>query len=76
MLPKAEFLRILRTITTRPEEKANTTNEIYENFAENFFLTGVIKDNEQFVDFAKFKSVFNSFKMNILDLLDFVIGNF
>ena len=73
---KAEFFRVLRNVTANVEDKSTGTNEIFNNFCDNFYLTGIIKEDSEYVDFEKFKTVFNSFKMNILDLLDFIVGNF
>ena len=63
-------------MTSNVEDKGTGTNEILDNFCDNFYLTGIVKEDSEHVDFEKFKSVFCSMKMNILDLLDFIAGSF
>jgi hypothetical protein len=53
--------------------QASTAN-LYDNFVENFLLTGVIRKDKEFVDFGKLRHVFMSHKMNIHDLIDLIAG--
>jgi hypothetical protein len=47
---------------------------LYDNFVENFILTGIIKKESELVDFERFKYVFFSHKMNIHDMIDLIAG--
>jgi len=50
------------------------SNGLYETFVENYKLIGVIKVEEEYVDFNRFKQVYLFNKMNILDLIDLISG--
>lgn len=51
-------------------EKAN----LFENFIENFELTGILKKNTNEVDFERFKYIYSTHKMNIRDMIDLISG--
>lgn len=74
MVTKEEFLRLLRIVTSKSEEKAFEENHIYEKYVYQFEMAGVIREDTKFVDFNRFKFVFNTFKMDILELLDLILN--
>jgi len=47
-------------------------NSAYNVFIESYKLNGVIREDSEFIDFSKFKEVYLSKEMNILDLIDLI----
>lgn len=76
-MSKDNFLRVLRSLTEKVEienHKTIDTNGLYETFVENYKLTGVLKVDNDFVDFDRFRQIYLLHKMNILDLIDLISG--
>jgi hypothetical protein len=73
-----DFKRILRTLTDDIDAKLKLAKEdsLYNFFIENFTLTGIIAEDKENVNFQKFRQVYESYKMNIYDLLDLMTGHY
>ncbi len=77
-IPVKDFKRILRTLTEDIDKKLQLQSQdsLYNFFTENFTLTGVITEGRPHVNFQKFAQIYESYKMNIYDLLDLMTGNY
>ena len=77
-LEKEEFFRLLKTLTEQIdqviEDGKSRRRTLFENFLENFYMTGILKKDEKDVDFKKFKEVYGNYQMNIYDLVDLIFG--
>ena len=76
---KSEFFRLLKILTEpidkRYEEGAFLKRKtLFENFLENFYMTGILGKDSNFVDFEKFRRIYNNYQMNIYDLIDLIFG--
>ena len=73
-----DFKRILRTLTEDIDEKLKLSQEdsLYNFFIENFSLTEIIQDDKENVNFQKFRQTYETYKMNIYDLLDLMTGHY
>ena len=73
-----DFKRILRTLTDDIDAKLKLAKEdsLYNFFIENFTLTGIISEEKENVNFQKFRQAYESYKMNIYDLLDLMTGHY
>ena len=73
-----DFKRILRTLTEDIDEKLKLSQEdsLYNFFIENFTLTGIIHESKENVNFQKFRQTYETYKMNIYDLLDLMTGHY
>jgi len=73
-----DFKRILRTLTEDIDEKLklSTEDSLYNFFIENFTLTEIIGDDKENVNFHKFRQTYETYKMNIYDLLDLMTGHY
>jgi len=71
------FLRVLRGLTEKVDvdtKQPIDSNGLYETFVESFKLIGILKVEEENIDFNRFKQVYLFNKMNILDLVDLISG--
>jgi len=50
------------------------SNGLLETFVESYKLIGILKVEEENIDFNRFKQVYLFNKMNILDLIDLISG--
>jgi len=67
----------LRSLAEKIDMESNKkidTSDLYETFVENFKLTGILRVDNEIVDFERFKQVYFLNKMNILDLIDLICG--
>ncbi len=74
---KGEFLRILKVLTEKIDMKYEDLAKrktLFENFIENFYMTGILGKESNFVDFTKFRDVYRNYQMNIYDLIDLIFG--
>ena len=74
---KGEFLRILKVLTEKIDRKYEDfakRKTLFENFLENFYMTGILGKDSNFVDFARFRDVYKNYQMNIYDLIDLIFG--
>ena len=73
-----DFKRILRTLTEDIDEKLKLSqaDSLYNFFIENFTLCEIIQDQKESVNFLKFRQTYESYKMNIYDLLDLMTGHY
>jgi len=76
---KEEFFRILKVLTEQIDERIQENykekrKSLFDNFLENFYMTGVLRKEENFVDFKRFKEVYKNYQMNIYDLVDLIFG--
>lgn len=54
------------------KRRTDGLNSAYHVFTENYKLHGVIREDSEFIDFSRFKEVYLSNEMNILDLIDLI----
>ena len=73
-----DFKRILRTLTEDIDEKLKLSqaDSLYNFFIENFTLCEIIQEDRENVNFHKFRQTYESYKMNIYDLLDLMTGHY
>ena len=67
----------MRSLAEKIDMESNKkidTSDLYETFVENFKLTGILRVDNEIVDFERFKQVYFLNKMNILDLIDLICG--
>ena len=78
MMSVKDFKRILRTLTEDIDEKLKLSQEdsLYNFFIENFTLTEIISEKKENVNFQKFRQTYETYKMNIYDLLDLMTGHY
>ena len=46
------------------------TAKLYDNFCENYKKTGILKSENTFVDFDRFKQIYLSKRLNIRNLIN------
>lgn len=60
-------------IDARNEDK-NLKKTLFDNFIENYYITGVITQNEDNVNFEMFQKVYEKYQMNVYDLIELIFG--
>lgn len=57
----------------RNEDK-NLKKTLFDNFIENYYITGVITQKEENVNFEMFQKVYEKYQMNVYDLVELIFG--
>ena len=60
-------------IDARNEDK-NLKKTLFDNFIENYYITGVITQKEENVNFEMFQKVYEKYQMNVYDLIELIFG--
>ena len=69
------FILILKSIADKVDDHlklADALNSSYHLLMENYKLFEIIRDDWDFVDFIRFREVYMSKRMNVLDLIDLI----
>lgn len=79
ILYKEEFFRLLKALTEQvdnrlEEGEKGRKKSLFENFLENYYMTGVLTKENKIVDFQRFKAVYLGYQMNIYDIIDLIFG--
>jgi hypothetical protein len=60
-------------IDSRNEDK-NLRKTLFDNFIENYYITGVISQKDENVNFETFQKVYEKYQMNVYDLIELIFG--
>lgn len=76
-MTKSEFFRLFKLLTQQIDMKGEENNirkSLFDNFIENYYMTGVIMMDGENVNFDKFRKVYENYQMNIYDIVDLIFG--